>query len=240
MTRIALLADVHADLPALVDALAAADALGCERVLCAGDLVDYGRYPEETLALFAARKIPTVRGNHDRWAADEEAVRRRPFDLGAPPSPELLGYLQGQQFLSELPPRLDLRIDGVRLAVRHASPKSDMLGVVPELMSGPEVRRMLAAVEADILIVGHTHQAFVLRAAGGGLILNPGALLRDPSEPGLTTHVYEPLSQTFVERPFSGGTFGMLELPSQRFTLHRASDGTEVEVPRIKAREGRG
>jgi hypothetical protein len=34
-----------------------------------------------------------------------------------------------------------------------------------------------------VLFVGHTHLPFAPRLLGGGLIANPGALLRDPAEP---------------------------------------------------------
>ena len=52
--RIALFSDVHADLHALHDALSRIDALRCDLIVCAGDLVDYGLFPEETLELLAA------------------------------------------------------------------------------------------------------------------------------------------------------------------------------------------
>jgi hypothetical protein len=68
MARIAIMSDVHADLHALRDALGMIDALGCDRVVCADDVVDYGIFPEETISLVRERKIPCVRGNHDRWA----------------------------------------------------------------------------------------------------------------------------------------------------------------------------
>jgi 3',5'-cyclic AMP phosphodiesterase CpdA len=72
MYRIAILSDVHADVHALTDALAAIDRMHCDAVVCAGDVVDFGLFPDETIALLAARMIPTVRGNHDRWATAGE------------------------------------------------------------------------------------------------------------------------------------------------------------------------
>jgi len=63
------------------------------------------------------------------------------------------------------------------------------------------------------------------------MIANPGALLRDIGDDGAL--IYSPVSGTFDQgiNP-EGGTFGILELPSLRFTAHRASDGTEVEIIR--------
>ena len=54
MYRIAILSDVHADVHALTDALAAIDRMHCDAVVCAGDVVDFGLFPDETIALLAA------------------------------------------------------------------------------------------------------------------------------------------------------------------------------------------
>jgi len=48
------------------------------------------------------------------------------------------------------------------------------------------------------------------------MVANPGALLRDPAS-----------RDDAVSTP---GTFAVLELPSLRFSVHRAHDGTEVEI----------
>jgi hypothetical protein len=66
--RVVLIADIHGDARALEDALAQIDRLGCDHILCAGDLIGYGRFSEEVVHLIRARRIPTCRGNHDRWA----------------------------------------------------------------------------------------------------------------------------------------------------------------------------
>lgn len=66
MTTLEIVTDVHADAPALRDALAAIERHGCERILCAGDLIDYGRFPDQTLRVLAEKGIPCIRGNHDR------------------------------------------------------------------------------------------------------------------------------------------------------------------------------
>ena len=73
--RLGVVSDVHGDVHALVDALRVIDAMGCDAIVCAGDCVDYGLFVEETLALLARRAIPTVRGNHDRWALDGDYRR---------------------------------------------------------------------------------------------------------------------------------------------------------------------
>src|SRR5688500_13752411 len=62
---VAVVTDIHGNLPALEAALARIDALGIERVYCGGDLVGYGPHPSEVCALIDAREIPTIYGNYD-------------------------------------------------------------------------------------------------------------------------------------------------------------------------------
>src|SRR5205823_2984834 len=89
--------------------------MGCERIVCAGDLVDYGKHPEKTLAFLRERRVPCIRDNYDRWALKAEGFDDP--DLGLSP-----GSLR---FLESLPRRLDSVIDGVRIAVRHARPPEE-------------------------------------------------------------------------------------------------------------------
>jgi putative phosphoesterase len=224
--RLAVIADVHADIHALRDALAQAERLGCTAIVCAGDLVGYGLFPMQVINLLREKKIPCVRGNHDRWAGD----------------PNMAGSSSGllsddaMAFLAGLPRLWNKVIDGVRVAMSHGTPRSDMDSVVPGMTTADDVRRWLAAVGADVLIVGHSHSPFVLSDVGGGLIVNPGALLRDRTGGELPAPViFDPQKGTFVQAQAAPrGTFGILELPGKRFTVHLASDGSDVPVPVVK------
>jgi predicted phosphodiesterase len=233
MTRIAIISDVHADVHALTDALLQADRLGCDAIVCAGDLVDYGRHPNETIALLSSRSIPCIRGNHDRWRLEKHAAAgsggQSQEAVGS--GPELTQ--DSLRFLAGLPRAWDAVIDGVRVAVRHARPRSDMEGIYPAQASPGDVWCWLEDAQADVLLVGHTHLPFTLSAVGGrGLVANPGALLRAATDQ--VGWMYDPESGTFVHGSLSsGGTFGVLELPTQRFTVFRAADGAEIEVPRL-------
>jgi predicted phosphodiesterase len=212
-TRLAIFSDVHGDLQALEQAFEAASRLGCTRYVCAGDVVDYGLFPDETIALLAARGVPTIRGNHDRWAlkgAGEAGGSSWGADLSLP----------SRLWLRGLPERWSETVEGTNVVAAHARPGSDMHGIDPRQATADEVRAMLAAARADVLIVGHTHEAFELELAGWGKIVNPAALLRDPA-PG-------------DDNPAATGTFGVLELPSGAFTVHRAADGAIVEPLRRK------
>jgi hypothetical protein len=138
-------------------------------------------------------------------------------------------------FLGGLPLVWRKVVDGVRLAMCHGTPESDMDSLHPGTLISAEVRRLLDATSADVLVCGHTHAAAVVLDAGGGMIVNPGALLRDPAGSAPGPMRFDKQRRTFVEDARAPrGTFGVLALPDRTFTLHLAADGSEVPIPVVK------
>jgi putative phosphoesterase len=209
VTRLAIITDVHADVHALRDALAQIDQLGVDQILCCGDLVDYGLFPEETLSLLRERRVISIRGNHDRWAI-QEGSDVSGWDLTS----------KAMAYLWSLPTGWRNLIDGARVVLAHARPASDMQGI-PGDSTASELAAILDDAGADILIVGHTHVSFVRRLGDGRIVLNPGALLRDPA-PGVD-----------VATP---GTFAIVDVLTREITVRRAKDGTIVPL-RSRARD---
>ena len=72
MSRIALISDIHANLPALEAVMKDIEQLQCDAVYCLGDIVGYNANPSECLEFIRSRQIPTVRGNHDEEAIGED------------------------------------------------------------------------------------------------------------------------------------------------------------------------
>jgi predicted phosphodiesterase len=64
--RFAVFSDVHGNLPGLEAILADLEARGVADVLCLGDLVGYGPFPDEVAALVRDRGIPSLMGNYDQ------------------------------------------------------------------------------------------------------------------------------------------------------------------------------
>lgn len=238
--KIAIISDVHADVHALSEALVQIEGIGCDLTICAGDLVDYGLFPDETIALLRDRRIPTIRGNHDRWAIGRGSAHRPDngdSDLVVDGSGWDLSR-ESLAFLAELPLTWRATIDGVRVAMVHASPGSDLDGIYPPDSSPHLVDQLLDEAAADVLLAGHTHVPLVAVGRNGGLLANSGALLCNPAvsvepaserawEDQLVDYVtLEPV----VPSPRRIGTFGVLVLPERRFMLHRVSDGAEINL----------
>src|SRR5947208_552498 len=73
--RLAVLADVHANLPALAAVLRDVDSLSPAGLWVAGDLVGYNPWPNEVLQILRDRHAKAIRGNHDRGVLGDDPVR---------------------------------------------------------------------------------------------------------------------------------------------------------------------
>jgi putative phosphoesterase len=207
--RLLIFSDVHGDLPAVQAALAHAERMRCSIIVCAGDLVDGDVFAEEVIALLRERSIPCIRGNHDRWAVGAgRAIEPNGRLSGAPYDASGIGLSRSAvRYLAKLPTYWETTVDDLRIAMHHGKPGSDMLGVFPDL-DRADVSTLLEAAGADVLLLGHTHEAFVATLGGRRLIANPGSLWQG-----------------------AGGTFGVLDTKTCRFTVYRVN-GEEFEIPR--------
>ena len=172
MPPLALLYDVHGNLPALEAVLADARDAGTQRFLLGGDYGLFGPFPAEVVAALRALEDTTwIRGNVDRWGAEPEQIPaedellvRAIADYRA-----ALGDETADQ-LGELPEQIVL--DGTRYC--HASPLSDLRSFLPE--PGQEDDELLADTGERRLVFGHTHLQFRRTGPRGVELLNPGSV----------------------------------------------------------------
>jgi predicted phosphodiesterase/predicted RNase H-like HicB family nuclease len=227
--KVGIVSDIHGDIVALDAALARLREMKCDPIICAGDLLDLEPFGEEVVQRIKAEKIICIRGNHERWALER---RRRQPDLrrSAPSIVEAADLFTGGTelshdalvYLATLPSSWSAELAGVRVAMWHARPGSDMEGIRAEDI-GPHLRRLLLdSAGADVLIVGHTHDAFAL-VAGKGRIVNPGACCSK-------TLSFKQSGSLAVPDNYRPATFGVLELPSKRFMVFCAADGVRVPL----------
>ena len=89
---LALLYDVHGNLPALEAVLADAEAAGARRFLLGGDYALFGAWPRETLQRLGELDATWIRGNAERWTAEPAAApAREPLHSALGVCRELLG-----------------------------------------------------------------------------------------------------------------------------------------------------
>ena len=69
---IAIISDIHANLPALDAVLRDVDHQNITQIYCLGDIVGYNSYPIKSIQRLQERRIPAVHGNHDLMVIDTE------------------------------------------------------------------------------------------------------------------------------------------------------------------------
>jgi putative phosphoesterase len=159
--RIGIVSDVHNNAEGLQTAL---DRMGdVDDLLCAGDIVEEFRFRSEAVEILRDRGARCILGNHDLGLLSPHGERAR---SAAHIDPELL------QFLAEQPRQIEITVDGKRLVMAHATPCAPGH---PYVMRGSREYRALAKVDADYLVIGHTHTQMVERV-GRPLVINPGSV----------------------------------------------------------------
>lgn len=180
--RVAVITDIHANLPALEAALAAIDGAGVHAVYCGGDLVGYGPHPNEVCEVIREREIPTIYGNYDH------AIARDHEDCGCAyrdPQDQALGErsiawtlqhttAESKSFMRDLPFDVRFTLGDRRVRLVHGSPRK-----VNEYLfqDKPDslYERLAARSDCDVLVFGHTHKPWI-REIGGVLFVNCGSV----------------------------------------------------------------
>jgi predicted phosphodiesterase len=198
--RLALLSDIHGNLPALDAVLRDLTSVGVDRTWVLGDHVALG--PEPVAVLERLASFPDLmlsRGNTDRHVVDgdlppptvEDAQRDPALVPRVAEAAASFGWTRGMltatgqlEKLAALPLELRAELpDGTRLLGVHASPgRDDGPGLRPG-QPDEELDRLLAGAGADLIVTGHTH-VHVDRAHRETRLFNLGSVaLPPPDEP---------------------------------------------------------
>src|SRR5467141_869118 len=169
--RLAVLSDVHSNLPALEAVLADVDMIAPEGMWVAGDLVGYNPWPNEVLELLQRRRVRAIRGNHDRAVLGAEAFAFNELAAAAVRWTRIHLAPAGVSYIKDLEDRtLGTMPEGL-VAMYHGSPRNDDEYVFPWAADESIVR----AAGAPYVILGHTHLPMVNRFRSG-LLVNPGSV----------------------------------------------------------------
>ncbi len=170
--RILLLADIHANWPALQAIKEPFDAC-----LALGDLVDYGLEPTPCIQWVRQRATHAVRGNHDHGVAQFVKVQgKNGFKYLTGMTRELTQERIGaeeRRFLAALPVSKRVTIDGVKFLLVHATPRDPLDEYA--IADAEFWSRRLAGIDVQVICVGHTHHPYILEV-GDKLVINPGSV----------------------------------------------------------------
>jgi predicted phosphodiesterase len=165
--RIALLSDIHGNVTALRAVVAALPTV--DMVLHAGDAVGYFAHGDAVCDLLQSMEARCIAGNHDRFLSvppgDPNPLLRRSLDM----THALTGE-NARNWLASLPSSLRLPCGPRLVRLHHGSPWD------PDAYVHQDAdRERFAGLDADIVVLGHTHRPLLFQA-GRTLVINPGSV----------------------------------------------------------------
>ena len=242
MQKVAILADIHGNLPALDAVLAQIAVESIERVVCLGDVASLGPQPREVIARLRALGCPVVLGNTDAMLLALE------LNASAPPSDDwryedfdqwCAAQLTADDFayLRSFQPTISVPLnDRVTVLCYHGSPRSYDERITAETTDAM-LHEMLAETPAQIYAGGHTHQQ-LLRRHRDALVLNPGTVgfAKDAIPPAAPMH-----NPSWAEYAVIASDGGQLDVSLRRVpfdldALFAAQDASGI--PRAHWRKG--
>lgn len=178
MSRVAFIADIHGNLPALEAVLD--DIASCEvtETVVAGDMVGRGPQGSEVIARLREVGLRSVRGNHEDYLL---SFRRKEVPESWLDAPEwscsrwMADQLSSAdiEFIDSLPFSMTSESDS-RLRIVHGSPDSYNEGL-GKWLDDSVLREHFEAVEEPVLVCAHTHRPAQWRF-DDGLVVNVGSV----------------------------------------------------------------
>jgi len=238
--KLALLADVHANLPALDACLEHAREQGADRFALLGDLVGYGPHPGEVVERcrwLQQEGALIVRGNHDVFTELDVAPDAGWFELAAAWTREQLTESQ-RDWLQQLP--LTLLFDKVFLVHATADAPERWQYVLEERTANRSMQAVARHIEVRYVLGGHVHEQSLFYR------ITDREMARVPIKANVAIHVrsqrYWLATVGSAGQPRDGDTranYAMLDLDEEKLTFHRvvydhsavAEDSRAVGLP---------
>jgi putative phosphoesterase len=174
--RFAVISDVHGNLAALRRVISHVETQGVDAIVNLGDCVSAPLWPQETFDELQTLGVIAVRGNHDRWLGDADGAQSSPTvaltrsRLSAAAIDALVSLPATKRVTSEI------------FAV-HGTPTSDVAYLLEDAVddrlryvTSESLGERLHAVDAELVLCGHSHVQHCAWAPGARLVLNPGAV----------------------------------------------------------------
>ena len=180
--QLGVVTDIHNNLTALKVVIEKLQQLGCDKIICCGDIIGIGPYPEETVQyLMQIPNLIAVRGNHEKYLLDEMPTEY--------PNEENMGYeemkhhkwehsllsKESMDFIRKLPYQLSFVCEGYTLSVVHYCMDYDGHYINGKLNpTKRDLKKMFANISADIVLYGHNHNRNICK--GDKIYINVGSL----------------------------------------------------------------
>jgi putative phosphoesterase len=205
--KVALISDVHANLPALEAVLAHVNEQSIDTVWNLGDLVGFGAYPDEVVQLLRSECVLATSGEYDRRVLrfqrkQDKWRRKRPkveyvalrwaHDHLSKKSRKYLRFLSREERVT---------VKGHRILLTHGCPDRSKKPVDADTAE-KELRKLAQEAEADIVLCGHSHLPLA-RQADDVWFVNPGSAgMGSGGDPRVSYCVLEISAEELEVQPF--------------------------------------
>jgi len=163
---LALISDIHSNLPALKAVFEGIESTGAEEIVCCGDIVGYNSFPSECFLELRKRGIESVMGNHDYAALSGDT---KGFNHYAVEAIEWTRKNFDTSKLSALP----TKIERYGALFTHGSPRSIFEYIFPD--SPRDFLESIIDLKRDFIVLGHTHIPMRIETKKG-IYINPGSV----------------------------------------------------------------
>lgn len=166
--KIGIITDVHNNVIALNSIIQLFEEKECDEILCCGDIIGIGPFPEETVQRIKSFAIiKCVLGNHEKYLINGI---KKPYPSGMDENEGLhhewehsLLSDDSKQYIKQLPYRLHLYRGNLKIAVVHYSISDDNRYINFKPNPGiTDCERMFSNIDADIILYGHDHRGSIV------------------------------------------------------------------------------
>ena len=195
--KITILSDIHGNYPALTAVLRHARARqAAGTILNLGDSIGYGPNPNEVVRWMQGEHIINILGNYDKKVLSKAHQNSNWESVNTPDKRTMFAWTchalkkNSRKYLKTLPEQRELQIAGKRVLMTHGSPASNTEHLKPDTPN-KRFEKLADRADTDIILCGHSHQAFV-KGFRKALFINPGSVGRpDDGDPRASYAILE-------------------------------------------------
>jgi putative phosphoesterase len=180
--KVALLSDIHGNLPALEAVLVHAGEMKVKKIWNLGDFTGFGANPDQVILMLKKLRVTSIIGNYDVKVLKVPQKSEEWKDQKVPEKWFSFHWSYSQlskksiEYLTSLPETHKENVKDWKILFSHGSPEA-----IDEALSDEtpqdRLRDLARKSHANIILCGHSHKPF-MRFAGGSIFVNPGSVGR--------------------------------------------------------------